>query len=116
MPIAITNLHRMKYILIANYVADTAAEIELNAVEWMLPDSVDDADITLAGKTLSSRFEEDRQEVLQAAQVSEGTNARNNQCCKSCEQVPKVSSQRFTTTTLYVAKKTRHAKPDGGKE
>lgn len=35
-----------------SYLADTAAEIDLHACEWKLPDSIEDEDITFAGNLL----------------------------------------------------------------
>jgi hypothetical protein len=58
-----------KHILLTNYLADSAAEIDLHACEWKLPDSIEDADITFAGKRLSTIDEEGQREASQASDL-----------------------------------------------
>lgn len=75
-----------KLILIANAVADTEAEIDLYASEWRLPDSIDDADITFAGKPLSTLLEEDRRASLHSSQESDNSNSQDKRHCECCER------------------------------
>lgn len=68
-PINMKGSAGQKHILLTNYLADSAAEIDLHACEWKLPDSIEDADITFAGKRLSTIDEEGRREASQASDL-----------------------------------------------
>src|SRR6266576_1275428 len=85
------NSSGQKLILIVNAVADTDAEIDLHASEWRLPDSIDDSDITFAGKPLSTLFEEDRRASLHSSQESGDYNSPDKlhcECREYCECAP----------------------------
>jgi hypothetical protein len=83
-----TDSAAQKRILITNYPADTAAEIQLHAVEWRPPDPVDDADITFAGKPLSALFEEGRREALHKSLMSDEISDQRYKCRLCCSRYP----------------------------
>ncbi|KAH6668330.1 hypothetical protein B0J14DRAFT_159787 [Halenospora varia] len=88
-PMSMTDsVGQKKFVLIDHYLADTAAEMELQGVEWGLSSRVDDADITFTGKPLSTLFEEGRREELNKSLMSEETNTQNDQHCKCRERAP----------------------------
>ncbi|KAH8690360.1 hypothetical protein GQ44DRAFT_720332 [Phaeosphaeriaceae sp. PMI808] len=76
------------FVLIDHYLADKAAEMELQGVEWGLSSPVDDADVTFTGKPLSILFEEGRREELNKSPMSKKTSTQNYQCCKCRESAP----------------------------
>jgi hypothetical protein len=76
------NHGRQNLILITNLIAETQAEIDLHALEWRLPDSIDDANNTPDRKLSSSLFDED---TGASRQSSQDFNFKDNQHCEYYE-------------------------------